>query len=78
MTGLDETLAPLKNSRSYYKVWITHALRELETLKNSNNLDVSMFKRLEQTVNNHVQRIEDIKIKINVLEIHMATRCHGR
>ena len=40
---------------------------ELETLKNTKNLDASVFKRLEKTVNNHVQHIEDIEIKISAV-----------
>ena len=54
MTGLDEALAPLKNSRSSFKGLITCALRELQTFKDANNLDVSMFNRLGKSVNNRV------------------------
>ena len=63
---LKQALAPFRNSRSGYKAWVTHSIGQLTTLQHRNTLDYSVFKRIEKSVNNHVQHIKDLDIEISV------------
>ena len=55
---LQEELGPLTKSRAGFKSPVTRNINKLNSLKSDNNLNVSLFRRLEQSVSNHLQEIE--------------------
>ena len=62
---LKQALAPFRNSRSGYKAWVTHSIGQLTALQQANTLDYNVFKCIENSVNNHVQHIEDHDVEIS-------------
>ena len=64
---LREELEPLSRSRAGFKSHVTRDINHLNTLKADNNLNINLFKRLEQSVTSHIQEIERKDIEISAV-----------
>ena len=65
--ALREELDPLTKSRTGFKSHVTRNINHLNSLQSSNNLNINFFKRLEQSVSNHLQEIERKDIEISAV-----------
>ena len=65
--SLLEELAPLTKSRAGFKSHVTHNLNTLNSLQSDNNLNINLFKLLEQSFSNHIQEIERKDIEISAV-----------
>ena len=65
--ALRAELDPITKSRAGYKSHVTRKLNHLISLNTAKTLDINLFKRLEQSINSHIQEVERKDIEISAV-----------